>query len=315
MIIFGNVGKNRPEISLYWSEFNSHDYETYNARASLCTGSACSEDEQRDLRLPLWKAFADLCEQPEQPDRGDALRGDAARRDRSQGRWGHFQQCRPGLEPYLLFPDADSRAAADARETAAKLTEAFGSVEAFKEQFTKAAVGLFGSGWAWLAMDKAGKLSIVAKPNAGNPMTDGLRPVMTVDVWEHAYYIDYRNRRPDFLAAFWELIDWQKVADRCIPKRYQVHGLRLRLRPGEGRSRDGHRAGDAVCGDSRRLDLPDLQDSTRLTSRLSMSKSEKTLRVQTRWFFCAPGLAGNGIRRRTFRFSVRPAVPDAARGS
>ena len=72
---------------------------------------------------------------------------------------------------------------------AAKLTEAFGSVEAFKEQFTKAAVGLFGSGWAWLAMDKAGKLSIVAKPNAGNPMTDGLRPVMTVDVWEHAYYI------------------------------------------------------------------------------------------------------------------------------
>ena len=84
---------------------------------------------------------------------------------------------------------------------AAKLTEAFGSVEAFKEQFTKAAVGLFGSGWAWLAMDKAGKLSIVAKPNAGNPMTDGLRPVMTVDVWEHAYYIDYRNRRPDFLAA------------------------------------------------------------------------------------------------------------------
>ena len=91
-------------------------YETCNARASLCTGSACSEDEQRDLRLPLWKAFADLCEQPEQPDRGDALRGDAARRDRSQGRRGHFQQCRPGLEPYLLFPDADSRAAADARE-------------------------------------------------------------------------------------------------------------------------------------------------------------------------------------------------------
>lgn len=90
-------------------------------------------------------------------------------------------------------------------------------------------------------------------------MTDGLRPVMTVDVWEHAYYIDYRNRRPDFLAAFWELIDWQKVADRCIPKRYQVHGLRLRLRPGEGRSRDGHRAGDAVRGDSRRLDLPDLR--------------------------------------------------------
>lgn len=142
---------------------------------------------------------------------------------------------------------------------AAKLTEAFGSVEAFKEQFTKAAVGLFGSGWAWLAMDKAGKLSIVAKPNAGNPMTDGLRPVMTVDVWEHAYYIDYRNRRPDFLAAFWELIDWQKVADRCIPKRYKCTACDYVYDPGEGRSRDGHRAGDALRGDSRRLDLPDLR--------------------------------------------------------
>lgn len=117
---------------------------------------------------------------------------------------------------------------------AAKLTEAFGSVEAFKEQFTKAAVGLFGSGWAWLAMDKAGKLSIVAKPNAGNPMTDGLRPVMTVDVWEHAYYIDYRNRRPDFLAAFWELIDWQKVADRCIPKRYKCTACDYVYDPAKG---------------------------------------------------------------------------------
>ena len=117
---------------------------------------------------------------------------------------------------------------------AAKLTEAFGSVEAFKEQFTKAAVGLFGSGWAWLAMDKAGKLSIVAKLNAGNPMTDGLRPVMTVDVWEHAYYIDYRNRRPDFLAAFWELIDWQKVADRCIPKRYKCTACDYVYDPAKG---------------------------------------------------------------------------------
>ena len=59
------------------------------------------------------------------------------------------------------------------------------------------------------------------KSNAGNPLTDGLRPVMTIDVWEHAYYIDYRNRRADFVAAFWELIDWRKVADLCIPKRYK----------------------------------------------------------------------------------------------
>lgn len=154
---------------------------------------------------------------------------------------------------------------------AAKLTEAFGSVEAFKEQFTKAAVGLFGSGWAWLAMDKAGKLSIVAKPNAGNPMTDGLRPVMTVDVWEHAYYIDYRNRRPDFLAAFWELIDWQKVADRCIPKRYKCRPAttsttRRRAIPRRASSRGRHSRRFPTTGPARSA------DSTRPTSRLSRSK-------------------------------------------
>ena len=92
----------------------------------------------------------------------------------------------------------------------------------------------------------------------------------------------------------------------------QVHGLRLRLRPGEGRSRDGHRAGDAVRGDSRRLDLPDLVDSTRPTSRLSRSK-RKTSACKRGGFFVLG--SRERIRRRTFRFSVRPAVPDAARGS
>lgn len=99
-----------------------------------------------------------------------------------------------------------------------KLEEAliknFGSVEAFKEQFTKAAAGLFGSGWAWLVADKEGKLSIVAESNAGNPLRKGLKPLLVIDVWEHAYYIDYRNRRPAFIEAFWKLVDWNKVAER-----------------------------------------------------------------------------------------------------
>ena len=94
---------------------------------------------------------------------------------------------------------------------AEKLTAAFGSVEAFKQEFTKAALGVFGSGWAWLAEDKDGKLQIVAKNGAGNPLTDGLKPVLTIDVWEHAYYIDYRNRRAAFIEAWWGLVDWDKV--------------------------------------------------------------------------------------------------------
>ena len=97
---------------------------------------------------------------------------------------------------------------------AAALARDFGSVEAFREAFTKAAVGLFGSGWTWLAQQPDGKLVIVAESNAGNPMTRGLKPLLTVDVWEHAYYIDYRNRRAEFVKNWRDLVDWQKVADR-----------------------------------------------------------------------------------------------------
>lgn len=99
---------------------------------------------------------------------------------------------------------------------AAKLAESFGSADRFREEFSKAAVGLFGSGWVWLAEDKDGNLSVVQKQNAGNPMTDGLVPLMTVDVWEHAYYIDYRNRRQAFVDACLELIDWNKVDGRLV---------------------------------------------------------------------------------------------------
>lgn len=98
---------------------------------------------------------------------------------------------------------------------AAKLKEDFGSVEAFKDAFAKAAAGIFGSGWAWLAQDADGKLQILAEGGAGNPMTKGMKPLLTIDVWEHAYYIDYRNRRPAFIEAWWNLVDWTKVSERC----------------------------------------------------------------------------------------------------
>ena len=90
----------------------------------------------------------------------------------------------------------------------------FGSVEAFRDQFKRAATEIFGSGWVWLAEDKAGVLHIIKESNAGNPLKAELKPLLTIDVWEHAYYIDYRNRRAAFVDNCWELIDWNKVAER-----------------------------------------------------------------------------------------------------
>ena len=90
----------------------------------------------------------------------------------------------------------------------------FGSFDAFKEQFAAKAAGLFGSGWCWLASDKDCNLSILQEGNAGNPVTKGLKPLLTIDVWEHAYYVDYRNRRPDYIASFWKIIDWKVIEDR-----------------------------------------------------------------------------------------------------
>ena len=99
-----------------------------------------------------------------------------------------------------------------------KLLEAinreFGSFEAFKEEFQKKGTTLFGSGWVWLSADKDGKLIITQEANAANPIQRGLRPLLTFDVWEHAYYLDYQNRRPDHLAALWQIIDWEVIEGR-----------------------------------------------------------------------------------------------------
>ena len=94
------------------------------------------------------------------------------------------------------------------------ITSQFGSFEAFKAEFQKKGATLFGSGWVWLSADKDGKLVITQEVNAGNPLTRGLTPLLTFDVWEHAYYLDYQNRRPDHLAALWQIIDWDVVEQR-----------------------------------------------------------------------------------------------------
>jgi superoxide dismutase, Fe-Mn family len=99
-------------------------------------------------------------------------------------------------------------------ELAAAINTAFGSFDSFKEKFNAAGVGRFGSGWAWLIVEKGGAVSIMSTPNQDNPLMEGKTAVLGVDVWEHAYYLNYQNRRADYLAAWWNVVDWDAVAAR-----------------------------------------------------------------------------------------------------
>jgi Fe-Mn family superoxide dismutase len=94
------------------------------------------------------------------------------------------------------------------------INTAWGSFENFQKEFEIAGTGLFGSGWVWLAAGNDGKLSIIKEPNAGNPVTKGLKPILTFDVWEHAYYLDFQNRRADHLKSMWNIMDWKTVESR-----------------------------------------------------------------------------------------------------
>ncbi|CAN5291123.1 superoxide dismutase [soil metagenome] len=91
---------------------------------------------------------------------------------------------------------------------------AFGSFDAFKEKFSSAATGRFGSGWAWLVVGRDGKLQVVDTPNQDNPLSDGHKPLMGVDVWEHAYYLKYQNKRPEYVDAWWNTVNWDEVGKR-----------------------------------------------------------------------------------------------------
>ena len=106
-----------------------------------------------------------------------------------------------------LSPNGGGQPSGDA----AAAINSLGGYDSFKQNFSAAAAGQFGSGWAWVTKDSGGNLAIETTPNAGCPIKDGKTPILTLDVWEHAYYIDYRNARPDYIAAFWNIINWDFV--------------------------------------------------------------------------------------------------------
>ena len=116
---------------------------------------------------------------------------------------------------HFAMPKADNKPMGHLAEA---IVRDFGSFESFKEEFVKKGTALFGSGWVWLSADKDGKLVITQEPNAANPIQKGLKPLLTFDVWEHAYYLDFQNRRPDHLAALWQIINWEVIESRFTSK-------------------------------------------------------------------------------------------------
>jgi Fe-Mn family superoxide dismutase len=108
----------------------------------------------------------------------------------------------------VMSPDGGGEASGD---VGSAIDGAFGGFAGFKEQFSAAATGRFGSGWAWLAVDGSGGLKVVSTPNQDSPITDGLTPILGLDVWEHAYYLNYQNRRGDYVAAWWNVVNWAHV--------------------------------------------------------------------------------------------------------
>jgi Fe-Mn family superoxide dismutase len=145
---------------------------------------------------PIEEILKDLSQVPE--DKRGVVRNNGG---------GHYN--------HSLFWEAmgPGKGGAPSGDLGAAIDDAFGSFDAFKEQFEAAGVGQFGSGWAWLVLD-GGQLKVRSSANQDNPVSDGQVPLVGNDVWEHAYYLKYQNRRPDYLKAWWDVVDWDKVAER-----------------------------------------------------------------------------------------------------
>jgi len=146
--------------------------------------------------LPVEKLIADLNKVPE--DKRMVVRNNGG---------GHANHT---LFWTIMGPNAGGKPSGD---LASAIDSTFGSFDTFKEQFAKAATTRFGSGWAWLSVN-GGKLQVESTPNQDSPLMEGRTPLLGLDVWEHAYYLNYQNRRPDYITAFWNVINWNEVAKR-----------------------------------------------------------------------------------------------------
>ena len=133
------------------------------------------------------------------------LKSDGKLFNQASQAWNHI---------FYFFQFAPGGANEPSGNLLAKIEEQFGTLEDFKAKFVEAGVGVFGSGWVWLSSDANGNLVITQGKNAENPMTSGLKPLLVFDVWEHAYYLDYQNRRADYLKKLWDIVDWSVIEER-----------------------------------------------------------------------------------------------------
>ena len=145
---------------------------------------------------------------------GSGLEGKSLSEVVCKAEGGLFNNAGQVLNHTMYFEQFSNTPREMSTKFAAMIEKDFGSVEDFKKEFVQKGVTLFGSGWVWLSMDGSGKLVITQQKNAENPVTMGLKPLLTFDVWEHAYYLDYQNRRGDQLADLWQVVDWPAVESR-----------------------------------------------------------------------------------------------------
>lgn len=171
-------------------------HHTKHHQAYITNANKALEPHPALAELPVEELIRDLSRVPE--DIRTTVRNNAG---------GHANH---SLFWTVMAPNAGG---APSGELAQAINSTFGSFEAFKEKFSAAAMGRFGSGWAWLVVH-GGKLDIMSTPNQDSPLMEGKTPILGLDVWEHAYYLNYQNRRADYVAAFWNVVNWAEVARR-----------------------------------------------------------------------------------------------------